>query len=578
MIPKKILKMTSIRERIIIPQKDISEKVRKFSDSINIPPVLGSLLVERGIDTFQKAKEYFRPSLDMLSDPFVMDGVSIGAKEICSSIDKKETIAVFGDYDVDGITSSALMKLALTNIGAEVENYLPNRFDGGYGLSIDSVEKISESKAKLIITVDCGITAHKEVERANQLGLKTIITDHHEPDKELPDALCIIDPKIENSGYPYKELAGVGVAFKLIQAVYELKGIDKKKAYEYLDLVALGSIADIVPLTGENRILAKYGLMQIKKTKNIGIKLLLREANLLDKELKTNHVVFNMAPMINSAGRIGAPQKALNLFVTDDYKEANSIVRELKKDNDKRKEIDRRVTEDAIAMAIKTVDFENDYVIVLASKDWHSGVIGIAASRLVEKFYKPVVLIALDENGMGKGSARSVPNFHLYNALSECSDYFTSFGGHKYAAGLSIDINSIENFRREINSIAARQLKEYSLVPEVKPCGMFELNNITARIMRLLELMEPFGPGNSRPIFYSEGIKMSGTPKVVGKKHVKFSVAQGGVVMDAIAFNMAGRIGDLRENYDSLGLAFGLEENNWNGNSSLQLRIKGINV
>lgn len=569
--------MVKVREQIHPPPPVYSSRVLEFSKSINVPPAIGNLLIERGIDTFDRAKSYFRPSIDDLHDPFIMPHMQKAVDRIEQAIKNDETIAIYGDYDVDGITSSALVYLALSRLGVKVTAYLPNRLEEGYGLSKKGIKEIAKSGAKLIITVDCGITACKEVDDAAECGLEVIITDHHEPGPVLPKALAILNPKMADNPYPEKELAGVGVAFKLVQGIFCKMDMEKEKAYEYLDLVALGSAADIVPLMGENRILVKYGFERMKNTANIGLRELIRSAGLCDKDISTSHIVFSLAPMINAVGRLGNPDLGFFLMITDSASKAENIVQLLRADNEKRKEIDRQVTEEAVKLAEETIDFEKDRVIVLSSQEWHSGVIGIVASRLVERFYRPTVLISI-EDGLGKGSARSISGFHIYNALSECRDLLIKFGGHKYAAGISIDENTIPAFREKLNKVAAKNLEGHPLVPVVKPCGHLNLGDIDARFMRLLKLLEPYGPGNQRPIFYSDSLRLVGKPNIVGSQHLKFSVVQDGNSFDTIAFGMADRKEDLYQSFNNFGLAFGLEENVWNGSTRIQLRIKGIDL
>ena len=570
--------MPLIRERVISPPSEYSQEVRDFSSLINIPPVLGSLLMGRGVDTFEKARNYFRPSLEQLNDPFMIPQMDVAVERICSCIDRGELIALYGDYDVDGITSCALVYRSLSKLGAKIRTYIPNRLEEGYGLSTEGIKEISGTGAKLILTVDCGTTACEEVDLANKLGMDVIITDHHEAGSKLPSSFALLNPKIPGSGYPDRELAGVGVAFKFVQAVYAKKGLAKEDAYEFLDIVALGTAADIVPLIGENRILVKYGFERMQETSNTGLRELITESGLNGKAIKTNNIVFSLAPMINAVGRLGNPTRAFNLLITEDRAQASNIVRLLRLDNERRKEIDKLVTKEAIAMAEESVDFQKDRVIVLASENWHVGVIGIVASRLVERFYRPTVLISIGEDGIGKGSARSISGFHLSRALSLCEKHLIKYGGHKYAAGITIQKDSIKDFREKLNEVAHEELKGHPMVPVVEPCGHCNFDDVDARFMKLLHLLEPFGPGNNRPVFYSDNIRIAGKPAKVGQNHLKFSAVRDGVAFDAIAFGMSDRRDELDKSFNNFAIAFGLEENTWKGTTRIQLRIKGIDL
>lgn len=568
----------SVREKIIPPPNVNREEIIDFSRSVNVPPIVGNLLWERGVDTFEKAKAYFRPGLDELHDPFLLTGMREAVQRIRRAIEEKEMVAVYGDYDVDGITGSALLYHALKSAGIVVKTYLPNRLEEGYGLSRAGIKEIRSAGVSLIVTVDCGITAVEEVEIAREAGMDVIVTDHHEPGEKLPKAFALLNPKLEDSVYPEKSLAGVGVAFKLVQGLYRALELPDEQAFEYLDLVALGSAADIVPLMGENRVLVKAGFEKMRNTSNFGIAELIRVNGLYGKDINTGHVVFGMAPMINAVGRLGKPDRGFHLLISESQVQASNIIQILRSDNEKRKEVDRRVTEEAVAIVKETIDLDQTYGIVLASREWHSGVIGIVASRLVENFYRPSILIAIDKGGVGKGSARTIQDFHIFNALSECGGLLEKFGGHACAAGITIREDQVEPFREEFNRICKKNLEGKHLAPEVRPCGRLRLGDVDARFMRLLKLMEPFGPGNARPVFYSDELRLVGKPYKVGDSHLKFSVTQDAVVLDAIGFGMSDRKDLLDQSFNNFGLAFGLEENSWKNNTKIQLKVKGIDL
>ncbi len=568
----------SPREQIVLPPQQYGEAVCAFAREINVPDPIAGLLIQRGIDTFEKARLFFRPSLDSLHDPFLMPGMRDAAQRIVRALGEQETIGLYGDYDVDGITSCALVELALTRLGGKVHTVIPNRLDEGYGLCSSAVREFAAAGSKLLITVDCGVTACDETAEAAGLGLDVIVTDHHEPGPVLPKALALLDPKLPGSTYPEKELAGVGVAFKLVQAVYRAAGLPETDALDYLDLVALGSAADVVPLLGENRLLVKFGLERMRATANVGLAELLRDTGLLAKEIRTHHILFTLAPMINAVGRLGDPRRAFRLLTSRNRAEALDLVAGLRSDNERRKQVDRQVTQEAFAKAQTEPDLDQTYAIVLASRNWHTGVVGIVASRLVERFHRPTVLIAIDENGIGKGSARSVSDFHIHDAISRCSSHLIKFGGHAHAAGLTIHEDSIEAFRCEFARVAETHLRDRPRAPVVKPCGRLRLSEIDPRFMLLLKMLEPYGPGNGRPVFYCDGLRLSGRPSIVGGDHLKFAAAQDGAVFEAIAFGMRDRHSGLDGRLFEFGAAFDIEENTWNGAQRTQLRIKGLDL
>jgi single-stranded-DNA-specific exonuclease len=559
------------------PQKLDENKCKELSSELGLPPVIGKILINRGYSEPEEAKNFLNPSLSDLSDPFMLKDMERGVDRVISALTDKEKIMIFGDYDVDGITSASLMYLVLNKLGAQVSYYLPNRLVEGYGLSEEGILEAERRGAKLIISVDCGINAVKEIDFAQKKGIDCIITDHHEPAETLPDAWAIINPKQEGETYKGKELSGVGVAFKLAQAIYRKLGQDEKELEDHLDLVALGTAADIVPLLGENRILTRYGLLQVAKTSKPGLKSLIFISGLMGREIGTGQVVFILAPRINAVGRLGDAERAIKLLTTRDEKLASEISRVLDEENRKRKNIDEGTLEQALELIQEEVDLENDKAIILASTGWHQGVIGIVASRVAERFYRPTVMISIDGEE-GKGSARSIPGFHLFEALKECEDCLLKYGGHKYAAGLSISSKEIESFKEKFKLVSARIIKDEDLIPRLTVDAELELEEIQDGLISALELFAPFGPGNLKPVFVTRGLELADDAYVVGNNHLRLRVKKNGIIMDAIGFNLGDFAKPLAMRGTKIDLAYVLELNVWNGNSKIQMRLKDLHM
>ncbi|OGC85591.1 MAG: single-stranded-DNA-specific exonuclease RecJ [candidate division Zixibacteria bacterium RBG_16_43_9] len=559
------------------PQKLDENKCKELSSELGLPPVIGKILINRGYSEPEEARNFLNPSLSDLSDPFMLKDMERGVDRVISALTDKEKIMIFGDYDVDGITSASLMYLVLTKLGAQVSYYLPNRLVEGYGLSEEGILEAERRGAKLIISVDCGINAVKEVDFAQKKGIDCIITDHHEPAEVLPDAWAIINPKQEGETYKGKELSGVGVAFKLAQALYRKLGQDEKELEDHLDLVALGTAADIVPLLGENRILTRYGLLQVAKTSKPGLKSLIFISGLMGREIGTGQVVFILAPRINAVGRLGDAERAIKLLTTRDEKLASEISRVLDEENRKRKNIDEGTLEQALELIQEEVNLKNDKAIILASAGWHQGVIGIVASRVAERFYRPTVMISIDGEE-GKGSARSIPGFHLFEALKECEDCLLKYGGHKYAAGLSISSKKIESFKEKFKLVSARIIKDEDLIPRLTVDAELELEEIQDGLISALELFAPFGPGNLKPVFVTRGLELADDAYVVGKNHLRLRVKKNGIIMDAIGFNLGDFAKPLAMRGTKIDLAYVLELNVWNGNSKIQMRLKDLQM
>jgi single-stranded-DNA-specific exonuclease len=553
------------------------QRIKALSHELHISPVIARLLLNRGVESAEAGRIFLNPRLEHLNDPFLFKEMEPAVDRIIKALKGKELIMIFGDYDVDGITATSLLYLVLTRLGANVSFYIPNRVSEGYGLSVSGIQEAADRGVSLIISVDCGITAIEEVERARALRIDTIITDHHEVQEQLPRAYAVLDPKNPRDEYPDASLAGVGVAFKLAQGLYTRLGLDDSELENHLDLVALGTAADIVPLVGENRILTKFGLEQITKTDKVGLRSLVEITNLLGEEIQTGHVVFILAPRINAVGRLGDAERAITLLATNQQDRARRIAHFLNDENRRRQGIDEVMLREALEMVRRNVNLETDRAIILASDKWHPGVIGIVASRVVEKYYRPTVLIALEGNE-GKGSGRSISRFNLYQALEDCQEHLIRFGGHKYAAGLTIEAAKVEAFREALNRIATERLDPDHLIPSLKIDIPIALEEVDEQLLAALSDLAPFGPQNMRPVLMASNLEVVGNPRVVGKNHLKFKVRNGSRALDVIAFDQGERIADLHVGKPNLSLAFVLEENRWQGRSCLQLRAKDLRI
>jgi single-stranded-DNA-specific exonuclease len=582
-----------------VPEPD-HQKVKNLASELSLPFVITKILTNRGLDTKEKAEKFLNPSITDLFDPYLLPDMDKGVDRVIRALREKEKIMIFGDYDVDGITATSLLYLVLNKLGGEVSYYLPNRLIEGYGLSEEGIMEAEKRGVTLIISVDCGITAVNEVKFAREKGIDTIITDHHEPHEVLPETVAIINTKqklawqdpppadVNNMAhveefigqvgeYPGGELSGVGVAFKFAQAIYRRLGQDETELEDHLDLVALGTAADIVPLVGENRILTKFGMDQIARTTKPGLKSLIFVSGILGQEIGTGQVVFILAPRINAVGRLGDAELAIRLLTTRDEAKASEMARLLDQDNRRRKDIDEFTLHEALEMIEQNVDLNKDKAIVLASSGWHPGVIGIVASRLVERFHRPTIMIAIDEEE-GKGSARSIPGFHLYEALRECDDYLTRYGGHKYAAGLSISPKDIDPFREKFKGVSEKRLTDDDLIPRLFIDSELELTQIEPDLIKSLNLFAPFGPQNNKPIFQTRNLSVWGEPYVVGNNHLRLRVKKDNAVFDCIGFGLGDMVKPLSMKGIKLDLAYVVETNYWNDTYKIQLRIKDLKI
>ncbi|MGN1384328.1 MAG: single-stranded-DNA-specific exonuclease RecJ [Clostridia bacterium] len=546
-----------------------NEKVEELVKKRHITNLLASILVNRGIIDGEKINVFLNPTRKDFYNPFLMPDMEIAVKRIVKAIENKEKIMIYGDYDADGITSITVLKKYLNEIGLKTGEYIPNRLNEGYGLNKDAISKIYNDGYKLMITVDCGISGLEEVEYANSLGMEIIITDHHEPAEKLPEAIAVIDAKRKDNKYPFNQLAGVGVVFKLIQAISTELKLEEKEYLKYLDLVCIGTISDIVPLVDENRVIAKLGLKLIEKTKNIGLKTLLNIADL--RKIDSTAISFGVAPRINACGRMGFQEEALQLFLTEDSGEATKIAKRLVQFNQERQAKEKQIFEEVIEKIEK--DNKDKKCIVLAEENWHHGIIGIVASKITEIYYKPSILICL-EGDKGKGSGRSIPGFDLYTALTKCSDYIEKFGGHSMAIGITIKKENFEKLKEAIEKYA-QESNISDIMPIINIDKEINLKNINIEEVKSLELLEPFGEANKMPLFLLRNLKIDSIRALSGGKHLKLTLKQDNNIVDAIGFNM----GDLSKEYllgDKVDVVGTIEINSFGNKENIQINLKDI--
>lgn len=550
------------------------EAVLNLASAAGLPIPIATVLYNRNFDNPEAIDHFFKPNIQDLYDPFLLKDMEKAVDRIQIALMKKETVMIYGDYDVDGTTATSMLHLFLHEIGLNTFYYIPDREKEGYGLSRPGIDVAIEHQANLIITCDCGINAFNEVDYANSNGIDLIITDHHEPADTLPNALAIINPKREYDPYPFKELCGAGVAFKMLQAFSIKNNIPIEKLFLHLDLVAIGTAADIVPILDENRILVSKGLEYLNRTNKIGLSSLLKVAGFTNKTLNVVNIVFGLAPRINAAGRLGQATRAVKLLISFDQEEAHELSVMLEKENRNRQSIEKNTGDQAILQLNSTHDIYKDKIFVLSDDNWHQGVIGIVASKIKEIYNRPIVMISF-QNGIGKGSARSIQNFDLYKAFTECSDLLESYGGHKMAAGLTIKQKMLAKFRDRIKQIANRQITEEMLHPILKIECEINFNDINQNIIDHLNKMAPFGPGNMRPLFAARNITISGLPRIVGENHLKFKACRDKIVISAIGWKL-GTLYEMLISNRPLDMVFVIEENEWNNNKEIQLNIKDI--
>jgi single-stranded-DNA-specific exonuclease len=566
-----------MNKRWVVKENGHENIISSLSKELNINPILTNLLVQRGIGTFEDARNFFRPNVTQLHDPFLMKDMDRAVERITEAIINNEKILIYGDYDVDGTTSVALVYSFLKRFYKNVEYYLPCRYAEGYGISFLGIDWAKENGCTLIIALDCGIKANEKVDYANERGIDFIICDHHRPGDELPDAIAVLDPKRADCFYPFDELSGCGIGFKLVQAFASKNNIAFSEIEQYLDLCAISIAADIVPINGENRVLASIGLSKINKAPRPGIKAILELAN-VKKIINISDLVFIIGPRINAAGRMENAKHAVNLLISNNPEDALSAGVDINVINAERKTLDSNITEHALELIRLDESSHSKKATVLYHPEWHKGIIGIVASRLIEKYYRPTIVLT-HSNEMITGSARSVKGFDIYNAIESCADLLEQFGGHKYAAGLTLRPENMDAFSAKFENIVSSTIEDWMLTQEIDIDSELKLTDVSPSFFKILKQFAPFGPANMTPVFKSVGVYDTGWAKVVGSKHLKMSLKQyeQNNSIDAIAFGMAD-YAPLISKGIPFDICYTIEENEWNGNVSLQLNIKDIKI
>lgn len=549
--------------------------VEACGPALGLPVPVAEILVRRGFTDPESVKAFLRPHLGQLHPPEAMLGMTLAVERLAVAVERGEPMLVYGDYDVDGITSTALLTRALRALGARVDWFVPHRMEHGYGLSAAGLREVRAREPRLLVCCDCGVGSVDEIRDARAAGIDVIVADHHEPGRAPPDAVAVLDPKQPGCGYPDRELAAVGVVFKLCEALYARFGHPRRELYRYLDLVALGTVADVAPVRGENRVLVKFGLRQLAHTENAGLRALLELTRLAGCPLTPGSVGFVLAPRINAVGRMGSAARGVELLLTEDVDEAATLAGVLEEENRFRREADQRTLEDARAR-LAAFDPEREVAIVLASSEWHPGVVGIVASRLVEEFYRPVVLVAAAPDGVGKGSARSIPKVHIYRALSACRAELLEYGGHASAAGLRIETSRVPAFAAAFGAAIRDMIDADDLVPEIRIDLDLSLHEDCSALYGLLHNFEPFGPGNARPVLAARHVQLVGYPEVLADTHLRMRIRRGDQALDTIGFGMASRLRELDPMRDPFAIAFTLEENERRGPGALRARLLDV--
>ncbi|MCF6333558.1 MAG: single-stranded-DNA-specific exonuclease RecJ [Draconibacterium sp.] len=554
-------------------------EVKHLSAALNVNMIIARLLVQRGIKTFDEAKAFFRPRLSDLHDPFLMKDMDQAVARLELAIANKEKVIIYGDYDVDGTTSVALMYSFLKPRIEEIEYYIPNRYTEGYGISSQSINYAIDNGFTLIVALDCGIKAVAKIADAKARGLDYIICDHHNPDDEVPPAAAVLDPKQLDCPYPYKELSGCGVGFKLAQAFCQKNNLEQEEIYDLLDLVVVSIASDIVPIRGENRVLAYYGLKKLNSNPGIGLQSIINLAGIEDTEITISDIVFKIGPRLNASGRIEHGKKSVQILVSDDEEKSDLIGEEIDSFNEIRKTLDRDITQEALDMIENSSEMQAMNSTVLYNRDWHKGVVGIVASRVTEKYYCPTIILT-ESNGMATGSARSVRDFDLYEAIGQCSDLLESYGGHMYAAGLTLKIENIPEFKRRFEEIVTNQITDMQQTQTIEIDAKIPLSEITQRFYRILKQFAPFGPQNMTPVFVTEDVFDAGTSRLVGKnqEHLKLDLVEPDInsgIFAGIAFKQSDAY-DLITSGLPFDVCYSIAENDYRGKTNLQLFIKDI--
>ena len=546
------------------------QKVNVLQQSLKIHPVICKILIQRGIETFEQAKDFFRPQLTSLHSPWLMKDMDKAVERVTRAVNLQEKILVFGDYDVDGTTAVASMFQFLKQIHSNLDFYIPHRYREGYGISKAGIDFAKENGFSLIISLDCGIKSADLIGYAKELAIDFIVCDHHLPDEILPPAVAILNPKQKDCNYPFKELCGCGVGFKLMCALSEKMQLPENAAFEYLDLLATAIAADIVPVVGENRILAYHGLIKANKNPNYGIRALSKLSGLA-KELHITNLVFMIAPRVNAAGRMDDARKAVQMFVAKTEAEALLFAEQLHSDNTDRKEADKSITEEALALIHGKEEWINRKSTLVFQPHWHKGVVGIVASRLIEHHYRPTIVLT-QSGEYAAGSARSVPGFNLYEAIHACREHLLGYGGHFAAAGMTLELEKVDAFREKFEEIVSSTIQPELLIPEIIIDAEISLKDIKQTFYDIICQMEPYGPENLRPVFITRNVINSGYSKIVKEEHIRFSLREDNFIMNGIGFGMAGKF-RLLDNQQPIDIVYTIDENEWNETKSLQLKV-----
>ncbi len=555
-------------------QETHDAEVKALQKQLNIHPIICKLLVHRNIKTFDKAKDFFRPSLEHLHDPFLMKDMDIAIERIEKAIIQNERVLIYGDYDVDGTTAVSLVYSYFKDISDKILYYIPDRYTEGYGISFQGIDFAAENNVTLMIALDCGIKAHDKISYAKNKGIDFIICDHHLPGDTLPDAVAILDPKRSDCSYPFDDLSGCGIGFKLIQAYSQKNNLNAEKIYDQLDLVAVSIASDLVSIIGENRILAKFGVDKINTNPRAGFKALMNELK-LNRNLDITDLVFIIGPRINAAGRIAHGSEAVTLLIEENYDAALEKTKKVQQNNTDRKTLDKDITEEAFAMIDTDEVLIHKKSTVLYQEHWHKGVIGIVASRLIEKYHRPTIILA-SSNGKAVGSGRSVPGFDLHDAIDACSEHLVQFGGHKYAAGLTIELHKINDFKTAFDKIVSERITEEQLIPQIEIDAEIELTDINEKFFNIVEQMGPFGPGNMRPIFVTKNVYDTGYSKILNGNHLKLNILKDGQnPKNGIGFGM-GDYMKIIESKETFDICYQLYANVWNGQTKIEFRLKDL--
>ncbi len=567
--------------RWIYRERPEDAAIRRLSEEMGVSETVAAILLQRGIRSKEEAEDYFEPSLNKLHNPFLLRDMNKAIDRMIRAMEKRESIFIYGDYDVDGTTSVSLVYGFLKNYYDKIYYYIPDRDAEGYGLSKKGIDTAVGKGCSLLISLDCGIKAVEMTQYANSRGLDVIITDHHLPGDQLPDAYAILDPKLKGCKYPYQELSGCGVGFKILQAFCDKQGYDPDQLYDYLDLVAVSIAADIVPITGENRILAYHGLKKLNENPRPGLRALIQHSEIPKNKVNVSSIVFGIGPRINASGRMDSANTAVDLLLAENYKDVENLAKSLDGHNSKRRTTDLKITAEAIEMIKKDESLKNAKSTVLFKPDWHKGVIGIVASRCVDKYYRPTIILT-ESNGKATGSARSVEGFDIYQAIEECSDLLDQYGGHMYAAGLTMEVEKVPEFRERFEKIVAKRINDEQLKRLIDIDTELDLAEVDWDFYEIISKMAPFGPGNPMPVFVSHNLQTYGLSRVLKKEHLKFYVQPNpepgrnhARIMEAIGWGMAEY-----EKFVNSGMPFSIayyiEENNYRNKTTLQLRVKDI--